>query len=247
MKIFILGLLLVTTGCATPVSTLNFTPSDIIPNERKIDAALKTITISIAKKDEKLGKIQFEFFDHDELDETLSGFSCNDERLDETLGEYLCHDELLDETRLGFFGSLVVQSLKPTLHFSATLHADLEEAIARSAAFNDLSDKKVSLLAKVMKFQTPGIGINFKTEMIIRYELIDSSTGETLFFRDIASLGSAPMSYSFVGAIRYTEARNVSVRENIKQFINALKKVELSPISKDEVRKLIEESNTSEN
>ncbi len=196
MRFFALSLLLLAMpGCATQVPALNFVPSKIIPNERKIHADLKTITISIAKEYERLG-----------------------------------------ETQVGFFGNMYEQS------FRMNLRDALEEALARSAAFNDLSDKKLSLLAKVMKFQTPSVGVTFQTEMIMRYELIDRSTGEVVFFRDIASLGSVPVVSASLRAARYTEARNVCVRTNIKQFIGALEDADLSPLSEEEIEKFIEET-----
>lgn len=182
-------------GCATQVPTLNFTPANIFPNEKKVDAELKGITISIAQEEERLG-----------------------------------------ETQVGFFGNIYEQS------FRTALKTALEEAIARSAAFNDLSNRKVSLMAKVMKFQSPSAGINFDTDMIIRYELIDRSTGQLVFFRDVSSHGSVPGDYAFLGATRYTEARNRCVRDNVRQLIDTFEEIELAPISKDEINIRIQQA-----
>ena len=88
--------------------------------------------------------------------------------------------------------------------------------------FNDLAQRKASLSAKVLKFQSPEAGINFNTEMITRYELIDRTSGKIVFDQDISSLGSVPGNYAFLGAARFTEARNKAVRENVKSLIAAL-------------------------
>lgn len=190
-RLFILSLsILFISGCATQAPPLNFVPSDIAPNSQKVDADLKSITISVAKENERLG-----------------------------------------ETQVGLYGNVYEQS------FKSALRAALEESIARSATFNDFSNKKVSLMAKVMKFQTPNFSSNFMTEMIIRYELIDRQTGDLVFFKDITSHGSVSATYSAVGAIRYTEARNRSVQENVTQLINTLATAPLQTVSKEQFKK----------
>ena len=168
-------LLLTLLGCATPMPTLEFTPTDVVPSGKKVDADLKSISISIALEKERLG-----------------------------------------ETQVGVGGNVYEQS------FKTALKTALEEGLARSAVFSDLSTRKVSLAAKVLKFQTPGAGINFKTEMIVRYELIDRNNGKIVFSENVTSLGSVPGMYAFVGATRFTEARNVTVRENVKNLISKL-------------------------
>lgn len=179
--IAILGILL--SGCATQAPTLNFTPNDAPPVKNKVHAELKSITVSIAKEEEKLG-----------------------------------------DTQVGFFGNQYEQS------FRTTFKDALEEAIVKSAVFNDLSDQKVSLTAKVMKFQTPSAGVTFETAMIVRYELIDRRTGQLVFRKDIESSGSVSFDYAFNGAIRSAEARNISVRNNISNFITSLEEVKLAAV-----------------
>ena len=77
-------------------------------------------------------------------------------------------------------------------------------------------------MAKVLKLETPTMGINFDTDFVVRYQLLDTSTGKLVFTRDINTQGSVPGDYAFLGAARYTEARNVAVRENIMMFIDSL-------------------------
>jgi len=162
-------------GCATQAPTLSFVPKDVLPTGTKIDYELKSISVSIAQENERLG-----------------------------------------ETQVGLLGNQYESSFKQALKDA------LEEAITKSAIFNDISNRKLMLSAKVLQFETPQISISFETKMIIRYQLIDRSNGKLVFTRDISSAGTVTYDYAFVGAIRYTEARNRAVRENINQFIGSL-------------------------
>lgn len=175
-----LGLIALLSGCATQAPPLNFTPVDVLPAKNKVEAELKTLTVSIAKEEERLG-----------------------------------------ETQVGFFGNQYEASFKQTLKDA------IEEALTKSAVFNDLATKKVSLTAKVMQFQSPSAGVSFETKAIIRYEIFDRKDGKLIFRRDIASTGSVPGDYAFMGAIRYTEARNRAMRENVTQFINSLEELKV--------------------
>lgn len=124
--------------------------------------------------------------------------------------------ERLGETQVGLFGNQYEASFRQSFKDS------LEEAIAKAAIFNDLSNKKLSLSAKVMQFETPGFSVGFDTTFIVRYQLLDRATGKLVFTRDIRSNGTVPFDHAFLGAIRYTEARNRAVRGNIEQFIASL-------------------------
>lgn len=167
-------------GCATPMPTLEFAPTDVTPARTKVDADLRSITVSVAREDEKLGL-----------------------------------------TQVGLGGNVYEQG------FKAAFKESLEEGLARSAVFNDLSNRKVSLSAKVLKFQSPTGGINFLTEMITRYELIDRATGKIVFDQEVSSSGKVPGNYAFLGAARFTEARNRAVRENVKALVAALESIPL--------------------
>jgi hypothetical protein len=172
----------IVSGCATQAPTLNFVPQDVLPAKNKVNAELKSITISIAKEEERLG-----------------------------------------ETQVGFMGNQYEAS------FRTSFKEAIEEAILKSAIFNDLAENKVSLTVKIMKFQTPGAGINFDTSMIVRYEVYNRKDGKLIFRRDIESAGSVAGDYAFMGAIRYTEARNVAGRNNIISLMSALEELKVSP------------------
>lgn len=163
------------TGCATQAPTLNFVPKDVISTGSKINFELKTISVSIAQENERVG-----------------------------------------ETQVGLFGNQYESSFKQAFKDA------IEEALAKSAIFNDLSDRKTSLTAKVLQFETPGMSVSFETKMVVRFQLLDRSSGKLIFTRDISSVGVVPFDYSFMGAIRYTEARNRAARDNVNQFLSSL-------------------------
>lgn len=169
-------------GCATQAPTLDFVPTDVLPTGKKIDYELKSISVSIAKEDERKG-----------------------------------------ETQVGLFGNQYEATFKQAIKDA------LEEAIAKSAVFNDLSNKKLALSAKVLQFETPTFSTSFETTAMIRYQLLDRSNGKLLFTRDLKSTGAVTFDYAFMGAIRYTEARNRAVRANVNQFIQSLSEFTVEP------------------
>lgn len=106
--------------------------------------------------------------------------------------------------------------------------ASLQDSLARMAIFNDLSNRKFSLSVTILKLDIPSFGLNFETETIARYELIDRSNGDIIYTSDVAAKGSVAASEAFAGAIRARAAGSNSVRENIKQFLRELETVDLT-------------------
>ena len=49
------------TACSEGIPPLDFTPSEVLPTGKKIDAGVKDISISFAKPKERVGKIQVGF------------------------------------------------------------------------------------------------------------------------------------------------------------------------------------------
>ena len=125
-------------------------------------------------------------------------------------------DERKGETQVGLLGNQYENS------FRQSFKDAIEEAISKSAIFNDNSQRKLTLTAKVLQFETPSVSISFETKFMVRYQLLDRSTGKLVFTRDISSMGSVTFDHAFMGAIRYTEARNRSVQSNVEQFIASL-------------------------
>ncbi|EGZ48886.1 hypothetical protein [Neisseria wadsworthii] len=126
-------------------------------------------------------------------------------------------NEQLGQIQVGFAGNVYESSLKETFRSS------LEEAILKSQLFFNQQGKSVSLLAKIMKFETPGMGVRFKTHVIVRYQILDRSSGAYLYDQNIESYGEVSGDYAFAGIVRASEARNRAMQENIANFLNDLK------------------------
>lgn len=132
--------------------------------------------------------------------------------------------ERTGDVEIGFAGNQYEDTFRQTFKDS------LEEAIAVSGIFNDLSQTKVSIFAKIKKFDTPSIGITFPTECEVSYQIQDRGTGRIIYSEVIKSVGECEASYAFTGYTRATEARNRSVRNNIRLFIESLQKSDLATV-----------------
>jgi hypothetical protein len=99
-----------------------------------------------------------------------------------------------------------------------------QEALARTAIFNDDSRHHVNLEVKILKLDAPSAGVTFPTDTDARYTLIDRSTGNVIFSQVISSEGTTPGDFAFLGVIRARESINRSVQNNIANFIAALER-----------------------
>ena len=97
-----------------------------------------------------------------------------------------------------------------------------QEALARTAIFNDDSRRHVNLEVKILKFDAPSAGFTFPTYTDARYTLIDRASGQSLYSQIISGEGETPMDFAFVGVIRARESINRSVQSNIAAFLHAL-------------------------
>ena len=110
-----------------------------------------------------------------------------------------------------------------------------QEALDRTAIFNDDSRRHVNLEVKVLKFDAPAAGITFPTYTDARYTLIDRASGDVIFSQVVSAEGTTPGDFAFVGAIRARESINRAAQNNIKAFIAAL---EGSPLAVARIRRL---------
>lgn len=121
--------------------------------------------------------------------------------------------EKTGDLEVGLLGNVYEQS------FRSTFKDSLEEALHASGVFNPSSNIKVSVFAKVLKFDSPPMGITFTTDMDVLYKVQNLNDGSTIYEKMISSVGEREASFAFTGATRYTEARNRTVQNNIKNFI----------------------------
>lgn len=166
-------LLLLSSGCAS-LPPINFSAPNIGVSSTKLDAELKSLTVTPARPDETTGELNHNIGEHTEKWKTA-----------------------------------------------------LEEAFNRMAIFKDDSPRKVSLVVKILKFDTPGFGGEMTTHASARYQIIDRSDGSIIFTTDVSTSGVVPFDFAFVGVIRARESINRSVQNNIIQFLQVLESVDM--------------------
>lgn len=98
----------------------------------------------------------------------------------------------------------------------------LEEALNRSAVFQDDAPRKVSVAVTVLKVNVPAFGVTFPVDTAARYQIINRATGATLYERRIETQGTVPSDFSFIGVARARESVNRSVQANIAEFVKSL-------------------------
>lgn len=98
----------------------------------------------------------------------------------------------------------------------------LQDAINKSALFDDDSHRRVNIVVKVLKVDIPDVGITFETAVDAHYQIIDRKDGAAIFDQVISSTGSVPPDWAFSGAIRRRESINRAVQNNIATFMNVL-------------------------
>jgi hypothetical protein len=105
----------------------------------------------------------------------------------------------------------------------------VEEAITRTAIFNDDSPRRLSLQVKILQIDPTVTGTSASVEA--RYELIDRATGATIYSQNVSSTGTTPF-FDYPGMTRLIESVNRSVQNNISSFLMNLETVDLDrPIS----------------
>lgn len=154
---------------------LNFSVPNVGYSNKKIEAELKSMTVTVARPDEKTGSIP-------------AG----------------------------------IESLVPNLW-----QTSLQESVNRMAIFQDDAPTKINFAVKILKLDVPGAGFTMETTATARYEIINRKNGDIIFTQDISSVGTVPMDYAFVGAIRARESINRAIQNNIAQFLQALETVDI--------------------
>lgn len=163
------------SGCqSTP--PLNFSVPNVGVTKHKIDAEVKSMTVTVARPDEKTGVIP---------------------------------------------AAISVANV-PQLWQTALI-----EALNKMAIFQDDSPNKVNLSVKILNLDPPSFGASMTTSAAARYEISDRKTGSIIYTQDIASTGTTPFDYAFVGETRAQESINRAVQNNITHFLKALDSVDI--------------------
>ena len=156
-------------AACNPPQPLNFSVQNVSPSPTRVDADLRTITVTPAAPNERTG------------------------------------------------------NLPPAVAMITNVWKEAtQEALSRAALFNDDSRRHVNLEVKILKFDSPSMGITFPTDTDASYTLVDRQSGAVLFRKVISAQGTTPMDFAFVGAIRARESQNRSAQNNIETFLKAL-------------------------
>lgn len=100
----------------------------------------------------------------------------------------------------------------------------LEDALVRKAIFDDEARSKVSITVKLKEFEmTDLFGNNFKT--VAAYSVIERKTGRKIYSTEVTSFANPSSSAPLGGQARVREILNLSLRNNIKDFIAKLESV----------------------
>jgi len=163
------------SGCGS-IPPLNFSVPNVGVSQKKIDAEMKSMTVTIARPDEKTGDLP-----------------------------------------------VGMEQMVPQIW-----QTSLTESLNKMAIFQDDSAKKVNVSVKILKLDVPGAGFSMTTSTAARYEIMDRKSGDLIFSQDIASSGTTPADYAFMGIARARESINRAVQNNITQFLQALETVDVN-------------------
>jgi len=101
-------------------------------------------------------------------------------------------------------------------------NATLDQAISESGIFNPKSKNILALRVTALDIRYPGWGGDFPTDITAKYELINTSNSKKVFTTEIKSHAqSAPFAY-INGHMRWKEAINRTINQNVRLFIEAL-------------------------
>lgn len=154
---------------------LNFSVPNVGYSTHKLDAEMKSLTVTLARPDEATGRMP-------------AG----------------------------------IEGIVPALW-----QTSLIESLNKMAIFKDDAPEKVNLSVKVLKVAPPAAGLSMTTEVEARYEIQNRANGDIIYSQNIASSGTVPMDYAFMGIVRARESVNRAVQNNVAQFLQALETVDL--------------------
>ncbi len=107
----------------------------------------------------------------------------------------------------------------------ADFKAAIEASLLSARAFEGLADAagaRYLLKASVISVVRPAFGATFPTDIEVGWSLSDTTNGDVLVRKSIASHGSTGAFSAFAGATRVRYALEAAVRANIEKFIAEL-------------------------
>jgi hypothetical protein len=103
----------------------------------------------------------------------------------------------------------------------------LQDAINRSLIFGDDKDRYITISVRIDHFDLPAAGFAMTSDCGAVYEIMDRSTGKTIFSERVLTSGTTPIDYAFAGIIRVQESINRCARANITNFLTLLDQTDI--------------------
>jgi hypothetical protein len=104
----------------------------------------------------------------------------------------------------------------------------LLESINKMGVFQSNATMKVDLSVKILKLEIDPTGFPNKTATVeAHYEITDQKTGDLIFTQNLKTTGVVNISYSINSLLCVRESVNRAVQNNIAQFLEALKTVDV--------------------
>ena len=97
----------------------------------------------------------------------------------------------------------------------------LEDALVRATIFDDEAKEKVTVRAKLLKFDWKR-GFDTDITLTTNYQVISRKDGKILYESDVAATGSCTSNEHMNGILRVRIATNRAGQNNIKEFIARL-------------------------
>jgi ATP phosphoribosyltransferase regulatory subunit HisZ len=131
--------------------------------------------------------------------------------------------------------TVVVSGGKETSKLGASQVSDaafaqaLRDSITKSGLFKSVADTggRYELSAFIGKVDQPMIGFSLTVKMEVSYTLIDTSSGKTVWSKNIASEHTAKTGEAFAAVERLRLANQGAAKANIEQAISEMSQVDL--------------------
>lgn len=98
----------------------------------------------------------------------------------------------------------------------------LEKSLQNSKLYQQNPSANYLLNAKIMRFERPVIGFDFKATLTVNYKLINTKNNTTVYSKTITSSHTATVKDAFVGVTRLKLANEGAAKENFHLLIEDL-------------------------
>ena len=116
---------------------------------------------------------------------------------------------------------------------SGTVIADqwksgLQDALDRKLLFKDNVPRTLTISVAILKLTSPDMSFTRFNEVEARYEVMDRTSGQIIWRRDINSEGRTSVDEAFIGSVGSRISLNKAVQNNIHNFLEQLESAVVS-------------------